>query len=61
MTEMSGATLALAGAVLIGVSLMPSEATERTRQRLAGIGFLFCGSGFLAWAACTIYAMSRFR
>jgi hypothetical protein len=61
MTEIAGALIALAGVALIGVSLMPSEATERTRQRLAGIGFLFCGSGFLAWAACTVYAISRFK
>jgi hypothetical protein len=59
MPEVSAAIVAVAGAVLIMAGVLPSQLTDTSRQRLAGIGYLLVGFGLLAWLIAFVMQLVR--
>jgi hypothetical protein len=58
MIGVSGAIVVLAGAVLILAGSLASTATDASRWRLIGLGYLFCIAGLIAWVFAIFKSIS---
>jgi len=60
MGEVSGAIIVLAGAILILTGSIASSATDASRQRIVGLGYLLGLVGLVVWLIGLVHTFKTY-